>query len=236
MLISGYAEFKGMGWNINCPTYTKLVEGINLVSLTGQILSVDGDCETYHHFTVYVLNNYSIIFDSWAGGDDGCREPWIRIMQTDDLQNLFDEINTNPNDYKFFTEVFKNYFNAPNERGKFKVDYEVQVGILNSATGLDAFCWKYLYGMQQGQPSKLSRTSTIETLKHFNFPHRIPSPASSPPPSPRRPQPKKLTRRRRIGRGIIYTFKKRRKSRKKRSRRKRSRKNKNIDEIYEEIL
>ena len=228
MLISGYAGFNGMGWNTNCPTYTQLVEGINLVSLTGPI-SVDGGCGTYHHFTVYVLGNYSIIFDSWAGGDDGCREPWIRIMQTDDLQNLFDEIKTYPNSHDFLTEVFKNYFNAPNKQGKLTVDYEVQVGILNSNSGLDDSFWKYLYGMQKGQPSKLSRRSTIETLKQFDFPHRIPSPTSSPPLSPRRTHKKKISKRN--ARGIIYTFKKRRKSR-----RKRSRKKKNIDEIYEEIL
>jgi hypothetical protein len=218
MLISGYAGFKGMGWNTNCPIETELVEGINLVSLTGPISSVDGGCDTYHHFTVYVLGNYSIIFDSWAGGDDGCREPWIRIMQTDDLQNLFHQINTYPNSHDFLTEVFKNYFNAPNKQGKLTVDYYVQVGILNSKSGLDDSFWKYLYGMQKGHPSKLSRRSTIETLKQFDFPVIIPSPSSSPPPSPRRTHKKKILKRN--ARGIIYTFKKRRKSRRNRSRKK----------------
>ena len=172
MLISGYAKFKGIGWNERCPENTILSQGINLVSLTGPI--VDGGCDTYHHFTVYVNKGYCIIFDSWAGGDDGCRGPWIRIMQTNDLQNLFNEINDYSNDYNFLTEIFKNYFNAPNKLGTMHVDHHVQVGILNSNSGLDTYIWKYLYGMRKGSASKLSNIHTQEILEEIDAPIIIP--------------------------------------------------------------
>ena len=166
MLISGYARFKDIGWNERCPENTILSQGINLVSLTGPI--VDGGCTTYHHFIVYVHNDYCIIFDSWAGGVDGCRGPWIRIMKTIDLQKLFNAINDNSNNHIFLTEVFKNYFNAPNKLGTMQVDHDVQVGILNSNSGLDDYIWKYLHGKRKGKVSKLSGIPTQELLEAFS--------------------------------------------------------------------
>ena len=104
ILISGYADLKNIGWNFRCPSKShNLAEGINLISLTDDI-QLSG-CTTYHHFTVFVMNEYSIIFDTWAGGRiNGCRGSWVRIMITRDLENLFKLINDNPTDYKLLTK------------------------------------------------------------------------------------------------------------------------------------
>jgi hypothetical protein len=72
MFISGYAHIKDLGWNERCPPINFLIEGINLVSITGPI-SRQKTCSTYHHFTVFVIIldgiSYSIITDTWAGGE-----------------------------------------------------------------------------------------------------------------------------------------------------------------------
>jgi len=139
MLISGYANLSSIGWNERCPRDTELEEGINLVSLTS-----NGDhkyCSTYHHFTVYKINIFCVICDSWAGST-GHRSSWCRIMKTNDLRILFDQIN-NCVDADQRKSILRNYFNAPPND---TFPYILQVGILNTNSEpnlYDSF-WKYL--------------------------------------------------------------------------------------------
>jgi hypothetical protein len=166
ILISGYADLKNIGWNFRCPSKShNLAEGINLISLTDDI-QLSG-CTTYHHFTVFVMNEYSIIFDTWAGGRiNGCRGSWVRIMITSDLENLFKLINDNPTDYALLTTLFSIYFNSPDLSGLYEVDHHVQVGILNKDTGLYDTIWKYLYGTDiSGSSSVFAGPQTQEYME-----------------------------------------------------------------------
>ena len=144
MFISGYAHhIQNLGWNNRCPTNKVLSEGINLVSITGPIRS--GGCTTYHHFTVLVINNFAIITDTWAAGALGCRGPWVRIMYTENLQNLFEQINStirSPNS-ALLSKIFRTYFNAPDITGQYIFKEPMQIGILNGPQ-LESMIWRYM--------------------------------------------------------------------------------------------
>ena len=264
MFISGYAHIKNLGWNERCPSIKTLTEGINLVSITGlptEITNRDGSikrtCNTYHHFTVLVIKihkkSYSIITDTWAGGEHGCRDPWVRIMYTKHLQELFTTINDNSTKYDVLTTLFKIYFNAPDITGTYQVENDMKVGILNGSE-LEEMIWKYM-----NPESNLARRPTIEAHAKHNIIIDIQTEPSSPAGSPRvAPQFTEdqlaqlihalgeLSQSQGQGFGINKKRNKktkrkpRRKSRRKRSKsnkkKKRSINKKNIDEIYEEIL
>ena len=185
MFISGYAHIKSLGWNERCPPINFLIEGINLVSITGPI-SQDGTCNTYHHFTVFVIIihgiSYSIITDTWAGGEHGCRDPWIRIMYTEHLQSLFTTINDNSTNHHELTILFKIYFNAPNIKGTYQVENDMKVGILNGQN-LEDMIWKYMNPV-----SNLAKRPTIKAHKINNMTIDVPTEPSSPVGSPRIPQ------------------------------------------------
>lgn len=256
MFISGYAHIKELGWNERCPSNIFLMEGINLVSITGPI-SQNGTCSTYHHFTVLVIIidgiNYAIITDTWAGGEHGCRDPWVRIMYAEDLQELFATINDNSTNHHKLTLLFKIYFNAPDITGTYQVKNDMKVGILNGPE-LEDMIWKYMNPV-----SGFARKPTIEAHSKHNITIDIPTEPSSPAGSPRvAPQFTRdqldqlihalgeLSQYQGQGFGIQKKQNKktkrkpRRKSRRKGSisnkKKKRSRNKKNIDEIYEEIL
>jgi hypothetical protein len=182
MFISGYAHIKDLGWNERCPPINFLIEGINLVSITGPI-SRQKTCSTYHHFTVFVIIldgiSYSIITDTWAGGEHGCRDPWVRIMYTEHLQGLFTTINLNSTNHDMLTPLFKIYFNAPDIKGTYQVENDMRVGILNGPN-LEDMIWKYMNPV-----SGLARRPTIEAHNTHNMTIDIPTEPSSPAGSPR---------------------------------------------------
>ena len=174
-LISGYAHFANIGWNVRCPTEQFLKPGINLVSiLTESVRGSRGSrgsgdsCSTYHHFIVYWIENMCIFFDSWAGGSDGCRESWTRIMRKKDAQLLFERINTASN-AETRTSLFKRYFNAPDTNNTLLFNEPFKIGILNG-TILNNYLWKYLYGIDSsGNASRISGPPTQELLKKIGF-------------------------------------------------------------------
>ena len=199
MLLSGYAGFYHMGWNARCPMHRELDQGINLVSLTGYpLVSLTGDpsvsCATFHHFIVYVFEEYCIIFDSWAGGEHGCRDPWIRIMKLDDMQRLINYINDLNNPLppdsplitkipEIRTEIFKNFFNAPDKLGTLNVREPIYVGILNNSTDLNNRIWNYL-SSKPNSTSVLAGPMTQAIVDQFDVCLDKPSPpTTSPPPS-----------------------------------------------------
>jgi hypothetical protein len=214
MLLSGYGYIYGIGWNTRCPMHTVLDQGINLVSLTGY--PYGSRCDTIHHFIVYVVEEYCIIIDSWAGGIDGCRDPWIRIMKLDDMQRLINYINNlnipmppkrntrrkiqrnaqrQPHvsetieilKTKIRTEIFKNYFNAPNKLGRLYVDEPIYVGILNESSRLNDNIWKYLYIPESKGPSVLAGPFTQDFGAELDVFIDKQPPPSAPPPSPSPP-------------------------------------------------
>ena len=249
MLISGYADLHSIGWNERCPRDTELSEGINLVSLTSY-----GDhkyCSTYHHFTVYKINIYCVICDSWAGST-GHRSSWCRIMKTNDLRILFKQIN-DCNDAILRKSILRNYFNAPPND---TFPHILQVGILNKdsePTSLYDSFWKYLSMGSIHKASKLVTanigTPTQEANDALN-PFDDPDAANEvfkfiDPPNKRAKGinkksktkfKKRQTRNQQRSKKRSRKDQERLRKRSKRNSRKRSRKQKNIDEIYEEIL
>lgn len=161
-LISGYAHFDDIGWNVRCPTEQNLKPGINLVSILTE--SGRGGCSTYHHFIVYWIENMCIFFDSWAGGRHGCRESWTRIMRPKDAQLLFERINRASN-AETRTSLFKRYFNAPDTDNTLLFNEPFKIGILNG-TILNNYLWKYLYGIDiSGNVSIISGPVTQDLLE-----------------------------------------------------------------------
>ena len=197
MLISGYAHFpQDIGWNKRCSTNYTLLPGINLVTIFEYYPDPDstGNCATFHHFLVYCLEDKdkeyeeddglkrtkkrgrdkieeesydSVIYDTWAGGCDGYRDAFIRIKKFSDIQELFNRINKTK-DVDKRNDIFLRYFNAPNKLGKFDFPEQVQVGILNSNSGLDTYIWKYLYGKDDtGNASKYAQEPTQEVFNEI---------------------------------------------------------------------
>ena len=181
MFISGYANISKLGWNTNCPRIQVLHQGINLVNIVGPI-NATGWCTTYHHFMVFVQGNIATISDTWAGGIHGCRGPWVRIMNKNDLDEILNDISNHSRDYDLLTEILQTYFNSPNIQGNYKVNSFMQIGIINGTDLFDKL-WTYLYGIQDGNPSHLADAPTIAHLSAIEPPILISiepnSPASS---------------------------------------------------------
>ena len=225
MFISGYAHIKDLGWNERCPSINFLIEGINLVSITGpptETTNLDGSikktCNTYHHFTVLVITidstNYAIITDTWAGGEHGCRDPWVRIMHAEHLQALFEEINNFSNEIehtheyqeivgKYFNEetIFKKLLRNPNNE-QYLTQLTTLFKIYFNAPDIKG-TYKVKSPMRVGilngpeledmiwkymnPESNLAKRPTIEAHKKHNMIRDIPTEPSSPAGSPRIP-------------------------------------------------
>ena len=163
LLISGYAKFsQEIGWNKRCSDNYTLVDGLNLVTIFEPHIGIT-TCSTYHHFVVYCINKWAIIYDSWAGGEHGCREGWTRIMKMEDMQKLINIINNLISSRKR-TEIFRKYFNAPDKKGTYKFEQKVQVGILNGPK-LNNYLWTYLYGKDSG----LINQPAIDVIEEHGF-------------------------------------------------------------------
>lgn len=110
--ISGYNYVEG--GNVDCSYETHLDLGINLVTIMYEPFDDPTLCNTMHYFTVLNTGTYSIVYDTWAGGDGGCRLGWSRIILTLDLQNILNDLNDDDLVQKIRTQHLKNYFAAPN--------------------------------------------------------------------------------------------------------------------------
>jgi len=167
LLMSGYANIQGMGWNTRC-VYNpdiNLDNLINLITLHGQV-NEDGGCTTYHHFIVITIEDYCIISDSWAGAS-GCRPLWTRLMLKLDLLDVLNKLNdcnalNNSQDILDRTTYLKEYFDVPDN--PFVADYLVFIGVL-TGTKLEEMFWKYTY---KGT-SKMERKSTTEAKQMLKY-------------------------------------------------------------------
>ena len=119
MGINFYANFTGYGnsensWNKNCNNWSKqLKEGVNILTFYQRIHSDINNCDTYHHFIVYVKGNYSIIIDAWAGWG-GQRGEWARIMKTQDIYSILNSIATTQN-LETTNQLLNEYFIVPHD-------------------------------------------------------------------------------------------------------------------------
>ena len=107
--ISGY-EGSPTGVGDICSGFTEngyFENGVYLVALYGREIYEDGGCDTYHHFIVYVQDEYCILIDSWACSK-GARTEWLRIMSTEDMRRLMHFINTvdDINDFNRCLNIF----------------------------------------------------------------------------------------------------------------------------------
>ena len=119
MGINFYANFTGYGtsensWNRNCDKWSnKLKEGVNILTFYQRIRHDIKNCQTYHHFIVYVKGNYSIIIDSWAGMG-GQRGEWARIMKTQDIYSILTIIGSTQN-LETTNQLLNEYFIVPHD-------------------------------------------------------------------------------------------------------------------------
>lgn len=93
--ISGY-ERSPTGVGIKCKGFTEnnfSENGVYLVAFYDRIDFGLDDCNTFHHFIVYIHNEFCILIDSWSG-KKGSREEWLRIMKTSDMKRVLESINT----------------------------------------------------------------------------------------------------------------------------------------------
>ena len=98
MGINFYANYTGYGsstnsWNKNCDRWSyTLKQGVNILTFYDRVSVGEKICMTYHHFIVYVKNDYSIIIDAWAGSG-GFRGEWSRIMKTENISEILIKIS-----------------------------------------------------------------------------------------------------------------------------------------------
>ena len=93
--ISGY-ERSPTGVGIKCKGFTEnnfSENGVYLVALYDREHFGSDDCNTIHHFIVYIHNEFCILIDSWSS-EKGSREEWLRIMKTSDMKRVVESINT----------------------------------------------------------------------------------------------------------------------------------------------
>ena len=93
--ISGY-EKSSTGVGRKCKGFTDnnfTENGVYLVALYDRAEYGMDDCNTFHHFIVYIHDEFCILIDTWAC-DKGSRKEWVRIMKTIDFQRVIKFINT----------------------------------------------------------------------------------------------------------------------------------------------
>ena len=98
--ISGY-ERSPTGVGIICKGFSEnnfSENGVYLVALYDRRDYGFDDCNTFHHFIVYIHNEFCILIDSWAS-QKGSREEWLRIMKTSDMKRVLKYINSTENIY-----------------------------------------------------------------------------------------------------------------------------------------
>ena len=98
--ISGY-ERSPTGVGTKCKGFSEnnfSENGVYLVALYDRRDYGFDDCNTFHHFIVYIHNEFCILIDSWAS-QKGSREEWLRIMKTSDMKRVLKYINVTENIY-----------------------------------------------------------------------------------------------------------------------------------------
>jgi hypothetical protein len=106
----------------NCPPEHPMLteDGVYLFSIVSNFHTrTDGreGCGTAHHFMVYKINNYCIIYDTWLGGYQGNRCNWTRIISTEQfifLINLMNDPRTSVDEKEFIILMI---FAGPNKNG-----------------------------------------------------------------------------------------------------------------------
>jgi hypothetical protein len=98
--ISGYERSRS-GVGIKCKGFTEnnfAENGVYLVALYDRRDFGSDDCNTFHHFIVYIHNEFCILIDSWSS-EKGSREEWLRIMKTSDMKRVLKYIGSTENLY-----------------------------------------------------------------------------------------------------------------------------------------
>jgi len=93
--ISGY-ERSPTGVGIKCKGFSEnnfADNGVYLVALYDRRDFGSDDCNTFHHFIVYIHNEFCILIDSWSS-EKGSREEWLRIMKTTDMKRVLKYIGS----------------------------------------------------------------------------------------------------------------------------------------------
>jgi len=93
--ISGY-EGSRTGVGIKCKGFSEnnfAENGVYLVALYDRREFGSDDCNTIHHFIVYIHNEFCILIDSWSSVK-GSREEWLRIMKTSDMKRVLKYIGS----------------------------------------------------------------------------------------------------------------------------------------------
>lgn len=102
----------------NCPGGIELKRnGIHLFSLVSQFYT-NGGCGTGHHFMVYVIDDFCIIYDTWMGGSQGNRCNWTRLISTDQFIYLINLMNDTQTEKNIKEEIILTIFAGPNKNGQ----------------------------------------------------------------------------------------------------------------------
>jgi hypothetical protein len=124
-----YGDNSVIGRINKCPTGINLQDdGVHLFSIVSQFYSIPGTndigCGTAHHFMVYKMGIYCIIYDTWLGGPQGSRCNWTRILSTDQFIYLIDLMNHTETSIDIKEEIILKIFAGPNKNGQgYKHDY-----------------------------------------------------------------------------------------------------------------
>jgi hypothetical protein len=117
---------------IMCQNWSKILKpGVNILTLYGRNTTTITDCSTYHHFIVFVRDEFSIIIDSWSGGISGHRGEWARIMRTQDVYAILNEISITPS-LEITDALLNEYFIVPHSiRTQDNIDRSKQTELLD---------------------------------------------------------------------------------------------------------
>lgn len=140
-------------WATNCKRWSyNLAEGVNIVTLYGRERrknviygqrNIPELCATYHHFIVFVKDEFSIIIDSWSSGVYGVRGEWARIMLSKDINSILHKISTTDS-LETTDQLLNQYFIVPHDvKILNNIDANLQKELLAvGADNLDSDAWR----------------------------------------------------------------------------------------------
>lgn len=168
-----------------CPTEEAIPTqfGVYLVSIVSDIMN--GGCNTYHHFMIFILGDRCIIYDSWlGGGGQGNRCSWTRDVLLADFIYIFNTMNSPQTTVDIKEEILLKFFAAPYLRGAnaYKRDYKFRYyskshfqslidlnrAMVREAIVTQSYDQKYNKDIQKGlqgiffTPEKFTRVSKIQ--------------------------------------------------------------------------
>ena len=100
----------------SCPRQNVMPEenGVYLFSIVSEIYP-SGGCGTAHHFILYIIEEYCIIYDTWLGGSQGSRCNWSRVISKTDFRNIFNIMNDMRYPPEIKEQIILAFFAGPNK-------------------------------------------------------------------------------------------------------------------------